>query len=245
VPALPVVHELLSEAIYDLIVVDETIALVHIVLESLTQTLLNHHVIDEAPLSHFTPEELLVIRDARLKRVAHLRAVMAAHNKLPPNILAKIFTDACDDQPLSLPPDESTTLWSIIQVCRKWRHVALNELRLWTDFTFTVPYYRGLHFADRIRDIFARNTGMPICFKVDGTEYCYCHGDSTPITDLVVPNLRLFRVLNLTLHSVGFSPLFESPSGSVDSLESVSLHMQWCLAQMDDDFHPFKKGQVD
>jgi F-box-like len=223
---LPIVREFLTDALHELDVVDETISLVHIIREILAQTLYDHALIDEIAIPS-TPSGLSLLRGTRQARVAKFRAALAPHKKVPPEILSKIFLDACEDRPISLPPHSRTRPLAISQVCARWRQVALNEPRLWNNLSITTNRRLGDPFPVRMRDVFVRSAGMGIALTIDRRQYTGAPPEAATIIDIILPHLSLFRYLDLTFHTKYFSPIFYCSPGSIDSLESVRMNLDW------------------
>jgi hypothetical protein len=248
---LPIVRQLLADAIYNLDVVDEMISLVQNIHELFVQTLHDHDLLDEIEIPRLrssTPATLLILRDTRRARVAKYRAALAPHKKVPPELLVKIFLYACEDRSLSLPPHNRTRPWVISQVCARWRQVALNEPRLWGDLSVTTDRVLSDSYPIKMRDIFARSAGMRISLKIDsirstyqterlssviigqqrrlGSAYPGAALEAATITDIILPHLALFRHLDLTFPALYFLPFFACSSGLIDSLESVRLNLE-------------------
>lgn len=238
---LPIVRELLAGALHQLDAIDETISLVRTVRELLVQTLDDHDIADEvaAPRIRATPKTLSNLRDARLARVTRFRVALAPHKKVPPEILANIFVEACENRPLSLPPHNRTRPWAISQVCARWRQVALNEPRLWNDLSVTTNRKLGDPFPARMHDVFSRSAGTGISLKIDRSAYRDAHVEATVISDTILPHLNLFRHLDLTFPSSHFSCILSSAPGLVDSLESVRLNLEQPTSNP---YKPFEKA---
>ena len=223
---LSIVRELLQEALYDLTVVEETITLVHVIRRGLlTQARRDHDITVVLQQDQSTPDGLLILLHARTERVRRLRAALAPHKKLPPEILAKIFRDACNDQAYDLLP--RSPRHTIPQVCTRWRQVVLNEPSIWDTIAIRSDHDPGPNFATRMGEIFARSANRPISLTVDGSRYLGNPLVRTPITDIVLPHLSRFRVLSLKFPSICFSPLFESPPALLKSLERLKLNLKW------------------
>jgi hypothetical protein len=63
---------------------------------------------------------------------------------------------------------------------------------------------------------------------MDGGYYTDSLFEATLITDIFLPNLGIFRHLDLSFHAMCYSPLLRTtpPAGSIDSLESVKLYFK-------------------
>jgi hypothetical protein len=226
---LYVIRDLLQEALEYLNIADKTISLVHVIRELLSQIIRDHDIADVvAPQDGSTPSGLLILWYTRTERVRMLRAALAPHKRLPAEILTTIFMDACNDHAFSLPPNPRSTRRAISQVRARWRQVALNEPHLWNNLTIE-DGDQGRNFASRIGEIFGRSAGISISLKAEGDRYRNLNKllEQTTITNIILPHLAIFRTLNLIFPSICFSPLFESPPGFVDSLESVKLDLRW------------------
>ncbi|KAI0045414.1 hypothetical protein FA95DRAFT_1479083, partial [Auriscalpium vulgare] len=94
-----------------------------------------------------------------------LRQVMSQHNdsvpisRLPLEIFSHILATLSNIHPPSYrgDPSEPPTLgWiTTTHVCRRWRHIALDQATLWTDVEFTL----GTEWAQRM---IARSQSLPI-----------------------------------------------------------------------------------
>ncbi|KAF9458840.1 hypothetical protein BDZ94DRAFT_1123845, partial [Collybia nuda] len=74
------------------------------------------------------------LRDERencVIRTNEYSIALSPHKHLPPEVLSTIFVFCTDNQPTSLPSCHSGLPWVLLQVCSRWRQIALAEHRLW------------------------------------------------------------------------------------------------------------------
>lgn len=99
-------------------------------------------------------EEMLGRAQVYLSKARNRSPTLISFNKLPPEIITRIFQDAaetscdCDSSPtaFSVLSDHSpSTLLSITHVCTHWREIAINMPSLWSHVTIT-PNRHG-HFT--------------------------------------------------------------------------------------------------
>jgi len=185
---LPIVRQLLANALYNLNIIDEVILLVQSV-QVPVHSLYNHDTLlgdTEIPrIRSSTPSSLLFLRDVRHARVSTFRAALASHKKVPPELLVKIFLDTCPSHPNSLPPHSRTRPWAISQVCARWRKVALNEPHLWGNLSITTNRRLSSLYPIRMRDVYARSAGMRISLQNDRGTYTGPALEADTIIDIV------------------------------------------------------------
>jgi hypothetical protein len=234
---VPIVHELLNEALHDLDVIEQMISLVKIVHDLLAQTVSDQKLADDLVLHPLSTSSgpLLVLREMRILRVAKFHAALAPHKKLPPEILAEIFLLSCHGDNLRLSLQTMHWCRAFTQVCKRWRQVALNDPRLWNNITLKMIDDVDPRFADWVAIVFARSAGKLISLKIDAFKYIYNPLKATPITAIVLPHLDRFRALSLTIPSICLSPLFELSPGFADSLEYNIYRFDlvfWCMGAL-------------
>ncbi|KAF8056503.1 hypothetical protein FPV67DRAFT_1530174 [Lyophyllum atratum] len=90
-------------------------------------------------------DELVLKRTQEKETLQTLASALAPIKRIPSEVLAEIFVQELDGRHVSLnEPRKSGTPWSLLQVCRRWRHVALTELRLWNRMTvYTESWYQA------------------------------------------------------------------------------------------------------
>ncbi|KAF9458864.1 hypothetical protein BDZ94DRAFT_1172792, partial [Collybia nuda] len=71
-------------------------------------------------------------RAQSIARIDKLKAKLAPHQKIPPEILAKIFTHCVNSEIVELRfPNRCSLPWTLGHICSRWRQVALAEPLLW------------------------------------------------------------------------------------------------------------------
>ncbi|KAF9460599.1 hypothetical protein BDZ94DRAFT_1265689 [Collybia nuda] len=153
-----------------------------------------------------------------LIRIDRLRVGLAPHKRLPPEILSKIFVH-CDGYPLKLPPRYYRPIWSVTQVCSRWRSVALAEPLLWNQIKV-----RGSDRTDAlnafINEIFS-NRGGQGAISYDAP---WITGPEEWEDVVTLLSTYPSRLVNLRIPFVGFiPPSFETSLSLFDSLESISI----------------------
>lgn len=68
-----------------------------------------------------------------LSRIERLQVGIAPQKRVPSEILATIFVHCMDRVTLNLPPRYQTSVWKVIQVCSRWREIAIAEPALWSE----------------------------------------------------------------------------------------------------------------
>lgn len=84
----------------------------------------------------------MVLLDRRAKeamRIERLRSGIACHKKIPPEVLSFIFIYTVSDRPAHILWNRQECPWNIIQVCSRWRALALSDARLWKTMILKVP----------------------------------------------------------------------------------------------------------
>ncbi|KAJ6512007.1 hypothetical protein C8R47DRAFT_939850, partial [Mycena vitilis] len=78
-------------------------------------------------------KELVILRNRRRKRVQTLRAIVSPLRLLPPEILSLIFMNCprADTEGAIQNPSPLLAPLLLVQICSRWRHVALDTPRLW------------------------------------------------------------------------------------------------------------------
>ncbi|TEB23218.1 hypothetical protein FA13DRAFT_1593151, partial [Coprinellus micaceus] len=95
--------------------------------------------------------ELLKRRRAELVEELHALAVCqnshALPNRLPPEVLEKIFKEDASDERQDWEEDNNLRWIRLTQVCRHWREVAHGYAPLWTTVILTNPEFMELMLA--------------------------------------------------------------------------------------------------
>ncbi|KAF9461654.1 hypothetical protein BDZ94DRAFT_1323224 [Collybia nuda] len=95
-------------------------------------------------------------RQGLQSRLAKLRS--GAHRKIPLELLTKIFR-YCSDEVLELPPERSQIIWTIIQVCSRWRNVAIADPWFWCRLNLFTTYKQDHRLISLTHDILCHRGG--------------------------------------------------------------------------------------
>ena len=169
---------------------------------------------------------LASLQAKRARYEAHtkkLRIAVAPHKYLPPEILAEVFLRC-------LPPDGRLGIlrrsprplpapWVLGHVCSRWRQIALGEKRLWDSI-----YYEGnsRRHVVLLKEAF-KHSG-PSSLQLEARE----SGDKLfkPFfREVVRPELRRITSLFLAIEEMTFKEFLLLPSGLLDGLECVKIHI--------------------
>ncbi|RDB18815.1 hypothetical protein Hypma_014565 [Hypsizygus marmoreus] len=181
---------------------------------------------------------------------------IAPHKRLPAEIWSEIFMTVTPWHML-FPPDRSdhllpssatpvtpTTVWTLMQVCSRWRQIAKTTPDLWRNVTIShdpscrTPRDR---WADRIRRIvevsggfLSRGTlflsisiivGSLEPYSAEEESLQYLVRDANPVWDIISPISRQLLSLNINSSSGLFWRFLESGPLPFDSLRSVTLDL--------------------
>jgi len=192
--------------------------------------------------------KLKVQKTEHLSNVHRLRACIAPHKRLPPEVLICIFSRLIS--PRRETSDVSTVLhlekikeyngWVLRQVCSTWRHVALNYGGLWNHVTVVPPLGHAYDENDdwgwqRWRKLWRK---AEVVFPLTGPVSMHIDTHLAPedaaelladnaIQRLVKPFARRLEVLRLTSPLNGVLGLFSPSSRKVyPLLQSLELVMR-------------------
>lgn len=181
----------------------------------------------EAELSFLDQEIacLLVKREVVRARLSRFSVALAPHKRLPPEILARCFIETLSGASTVQfpPPFTQPSPWNVSQVSAKWRHVAIEEARLWKDVnisTTKIPDDPSRHseLASCLSHVLPPNEPLSISLphdpRLSSLEF---------IDKVVIPNLPRLQRLDISLSVSALSRLLQAPPDSLCSLQSVHL----------------------
>ncbi|KAF9461045.1 hypothetical protein BDZ94DRAFT_1264735 [Collybia nuda] len=77
--------------------------------------------------------DLQTCRVEALCRIERLRTGTAIHRKVPSEILLEIFMESIGVSRVYLPPSRMHSIWSLMQVCSRWRQIILSAPVFWKE----------------------------------------------------------------------------------------------------------------
>ncbi|KAF8059236.1 hypothetical protein FPV67DRAFT_1518873 [Lyophyllum atratum] len=164
---------------------------------------------------------LIAKREEVAERLSRFRFATAPYKRLPVEVLSDIFVWTLDGQPVVFPPvDCSDAPWVLRQICSSWRHVALNEPRLWNDVRITIPaaHPRLPLMVNFLHSIISPTGPLSIFLKRNI--------DTTPervVDDLIIPHIPRIKNLNLHITFGAFGRLLEIRHQDFSELETLHL----------------------
>lgn len=165
-------------------------------------------------------DTLLWRRTTEIERIARLRVGIAAHTRLPPELLAKIFAHCHQGYAVNLRSlIQSSLPWAICSVCSRWREIALAEPRLWALVRLPPMFSQSKHIMERIRRILSRYGGAG---KVTLSAELQYGNDWKTLLDLVSTYSSRVNGLRLRITDVHTSHL-DHPVGVFDILETLTI----------------------
>lgn len=164
---------------------------------------------------------LTILRQQRENAVSRMRrfqVALSSQKLLPPEIWATIFVLSHPGGSLSLNHGPRDTPWTYLQVCSRWRRIALSEYRLWN--TILANTSAGVTEA-WLNVLWSSNSTSFVSLTISGSHR------SVDIYDIV--SRYSARLRNLSVG--GFDSLIfhfmENPLLAFKNLESVAL--RWLL----------------
>lgn len=143
--------------------------------------------------------------------IARLKAVIAPHELLPPELLAYIFLLCLGNDLATWPPKLSDPPWIFGHICSRWRNIALGEPRLWNSLRILRQDNTGpaITLQAPLNEAIARTKGIPLSLTAEGPT----------TTDIIVTNSQKIRFLQIK----DTEPSFLISVVPFHSLESVVL----------------------
>lgn len=180
-------------------------------------------------------EKLQMLRDEaeRLEvQIQRLDFALAPHNKLPPEMLRRIF-ELCCEEPAHIPAQNG--IYTISHVCSLWRQIALHTPEFWANVSIEVKVKVNEHQLRIAEQWLSRAGNHPRSLKFMDTGYATADGLSAG--ELVLRKLVIHypcRELHLSLPDTRVTPLdelFNGPfSGYLEVLDidcSRALWQRW------------------
>ncbi|RDB19262.1 hypothetical protein Hypma_013519 [Hypsizygus marmoreus] len=167
------------------------------------------------------------IRELRI-----LRAAVAPHNKLPPEILSEIFEHYVDEPIVicSKQPQTVVSPFTLAHVSSKWRHIAFSTPSLWNRILIDCGDWTNMDTLTDIAHNYLQFSGsMPITLQTTGSfSQPRNHGlldRSNLILDLILPFGTQIQHLTLSFPAVWMQNALDSYIAGFnwDFLESVEL----------------------
>ncbi|KAF8597647.1 hypothetical protein BDV93DRAFT_527244 [Ceratobasidium sp. AG-I] len=154
--------------------------------------------------------ERLESAQTSLRRIRNKSSVLIPFNKLPLEIMTRIFhvaagrSCACDETPETLHPTRNygpKTLLAITHVCTYWRHVATSTAPLWSHVTFHLHRHDDFIGGLSCPETWLRRAcGVPIYVHLDGTMQYRRKGSRKPglVVSRLLPYLNKITGFRLT-----------------------------------------------
>lgn len=96
-------------------------------------------------------QSLLYKHAKNAETMQKLKGGISCIREIPFEVISKIFLHFIPDGPVALFSNESKDIWSVAQVCRKWRGVALGTPSLWNNFD--ISHDSRTTLADRLSQL--------------------------------------------------------------------------------------------
>ncbi|KAJ7606225.1 hypothetical protein FB45DRAFT_1139914 [Roridomyces roridus] len=172
-------------------------------------------------------------RETLLRYITVYRGALAAHKKLPTELLRQIMTICVASQSVdaSLKADlnevlrtRSDVCFTLGRVCSKWRSIVLGTYELWSDVQISFGWGNPNGKEARVslnlfRTWLARGGKQPLALNIS------MQFDRRGVGPLLLGCARRLRSLALSpLDCRGFQDLLGLPPGSMGLLEELSLH---------------------
>ncbi|KAJ7712365.1 hypothetical protein B0H16DRAFT_1625173 [Mycena metata] len=184
--------------------------------------------------------ELAAEREDLERKVSDLRAELAPHRRLPPELLVEIFL-FCTAETVSLPPSSDETRLILTQICHSWRDLALQTPELWGNIA--VVFTEDQCNVELITTISAQwlaraGDTYPLCIAAEctgvyATTACQSPELVAAFVPMVISHSHHLRSLDLGFPIAALLPLFALPSGAFPCLEKMSLRPLLVLDDMD------------
>ncbi|KAG6905885.1 hypothetical protein DXG01_017105 [Tephrocybe rancida] len=156
--------------------------------------------------------------DTNITRLSSLRLTFAHIKRLPNELLARLFVFAQGGLSVSIPPISQHLPYTLLQVCSRWRTVALNESALWRRAYISIPNtHPDLSLLKCVEErIFPKNG--PLEMTVDSPA-------CDDITPLIAPYLPRLTRLHLDTRGISFLYLLTIPHDSFSMIEDFGLYL--------------------
>lgn len=174
-----------------------------------------------------------VERNEDVSQLPVLQHTPPPHELLPTEIMALIFRKCLDGEPIYLPISYSSSTvtmpWVLGQVCSTWKVILMNHPSLWSTMTLSYETIRDKEsFTRRVKELILPRSKFDIMsLTCVNTHAEHNEGTNSAVSMLVMPNLRRFRHLSLSMHRTALEPLITSAPGAIESLDSLELEFLW------------------
>ncbi|KAJ7645621.1 hypothetical protein DFH06DRAFT_591134 [Mycena polygramma] len=159
-------------------------------------------------------KELIMLRNRRRKRVNTLRAIVSPLRILPPEILSLIFLNCprADTEGAIQNPSRLLAPLLLVQICSRWRHVALDTPNLWTELQLVLsPRNSPKQGRVMLQNWVANASPLPISFIAE----CLYYPD---LLQHALTQIRRFKSLRLVLSADSFGRLASCRGLDVETL---------------------------
>lgn len=192
-----VTHDLLAEARKDLDELDTEISAVEA----------THHVLQ----AH---------RTEKMRQIDRLQGRIAAHKRLPDELIAAIFVQCLQDGVVEVPPTLTTSLpWALSHVCSRWRGIALAEPLLWKCIEVPPTSLWSEDAMELTRHICSHRGGEG---NIELLVSAKCRDDWENLLSLASTYPARIHGLILTVMESSF-PYLGAPTDAFNFLESLTL----------------------
>jgi hypothetical protein len=145
--------------------------------------------------------------------IERFRVAIAPQKRLPPEMLAQIFSLSLGDNPTTLPPKLNNPPWIFGHVCSRWRAVALDEPRLWNSLHVLGRRPQGLRVSVPL-------PALEICLRARQAPLSLTFEGPTNPNSIIIPLSKQVRYLEI--HDAEPSLMTSDPP--FDLLESAVLN---------------------
>lgn len=148
-------------------------------------------------------------------------------NHLPEELINEIFLH-CASSPIEICGDPPCTPWSLAQVSRHWRTIALSEPNLWTCITVDLDWLPAVQLNQRtdallnfFRGCLHRSHDRPLYLRVKAFQRL--HPLLFPLTDLCLAEAHRWQTASLHFSLSPFIGKLEQSRGQLSLLKALSL----------------------
>uniref|UniRef100_A0A8H8CFQ3 F-box domain-containing protein n=1 Tax=Psilocybe cubensis TaxID=181762 RepID=A0A8H8CFQ3_PSICU len=166
------------------------------------------------------------LREPSPQEVASLSATI---NRLPTELMGEIFirtSHTCFEEHLSMWMYRFQLPWSLSQVCRLWRNVALSLPLLWRQIPsldLSQKHTRNLSYQEYLIEILNRSKGIAIDIHINARN---ANDLPHPILGILLQHCERWGRLRLeACHAI--IPLLEPAKGRLTSLQRLTLIFRW------------------
>lgn len=178
-------------------------------------SLFEHNLDHINRLEHRLPD-LLESRRTKADHLHQYHVVTAPHRKLPLELLAENFEHIVEC--IGFPYRSNESIFTLILVCRKWKQVVLHTGPLWSNIYINYDSVSWRDFS-RVNKLLSMSGDLPLTIELMN----YPPAGKA----LEIPRLYPQRCKDLVIegHSVAIQDLFRPHSGSLSSLQCLSIRV--------------------